>query len=419
MGSNLHMLKYWIFAAAMLVLPYKVYGSNDNPDSLQLNPGYYYGFLEGIYPFELNLHLTAGELSGKVLFPLSGDSLLVEVDPLDRKILLTEFDPAHMQVGYFLIEKRGDLWQGNWQNHDGSILLQVHFSGPYSNSQLAIATSTLRYKGSRYSFYHDGSPWELFVMQQAGYSVNGYLKNAASSRFNFLRGDCSSQPDCREIILSGSNKGFEFFIELVKTEEKTVAALSESRGLIELTEQQSFRLSTQYSFNQFFVMDAVLPNLHPLLNAELEELISYWMTVAKSDFVRQAGVMDDLSLLDRFWNRNYVWTQIAHVGENFISGFVEWVQNDTTKAMNAFLLDVKRSELHWDKEILVNGGANFQSFPNSDCSKNWKGVPVVIPGGVKWVGQLDQLAGRTNCSVNKEQSMEMIHRRFRKFINPG
>lgn len=419
MGSKLHFACLWVFVLSLLTLPYNIYGNIGNSDPLPIGPGYYTGFIEGIYPFELKLELVAGDLSGTVFFPLSGDSLIVELDALDQKFLLTEFDPTHMQVGYFLIENQGEVWQGNWQNHIGSIFLQVHFSGPYSSSQTSNFSSGIQYKGLKYTYLKEGSIWELVVLQQAGYSVNGYLRNKVSGRHNLLRGDCILQADCGEMILSGRYNGDDFFIELIKAEDRNVAVLSESRDIVELVEEQTFYLNTHYSFNQFFVMDAALPALHPLLTAELDEKIAYWAAVAKSDFVIQTSAREDLSLLDRFWNRNYVWTQIVHLGDDFISGFIEWIQNDTTKAMGAFLLDVKRSELFWDKEILVNSGTNFTGNGIFDCSENWKGVPVMVPNGIKWVGQLDHLAGRTNCVLTGEESTELVQRRFRKFINPG
>jgi len=174
-----------------------------------LTPGIYHGFLDDIYPFKLNLDRSrSGDLEGFVYFPLSGDSLEVDVDDLGDRLILTEFDDKLTQVGYYLVEESRGVWTGNWQNQDGTTVKSVHFSKKRGKDrgEWAYASAHKWFEG--YSFSRNGYSGLIFLLRQAGYSVSGVLHFEKFDEPMILRGECNERPECKSMIFSGESGMF-------------------------------------------------------------------------------------------------------------------------------------------------------------------------------------------------------------------
>ncbi|GEM_PF-2007669 len=384
-----------------------------------LIPGVYHGFLDDIYPFKLKLdHSGAGDLEGFVYFPLSGDSLEVDVDDLGGRLILTEFDDKLTQVGYYLVEESRGIWVGNWQNQDGTTVKSVHFSkkSGKGEDEWAFASTHKWYEG--YSFDRNGYSGLIFLLRQAGYSVSGVLHFEEFDQPMILRGDCNERPECESIIFSGESGDRHIFIEMHRDSLQPIMGLQPYFDqTVKLHKFQQMPATAIYSFNQHFVFDAVIPDNDELLTTALTKKVAQWQLEASVDFSKDARP-DKMDVVNRLGTRNYVWTQIIYNDSDYISGFLEWIQGDSSRAISSFLLDQRKSVVYWDREIF-NGGEEAAAFSKlADCLESFEsGTLAVSPGGLKYISRLDKDLGRTFCFVEKAGISSEVKRNLRRFMN--
>jgi len=233
-----------------------------------------------------------------------------------------------------------------------------------------------------------------------------------------LRGECNERPECKSMIFSGESGDRHVFIEMHRDSLQAIMALEPYFDqAVKLNRIQQMSASAIYAFNQHFVFDAVIPDNDELLTAALTERVAQWQLEASMDFSSDAQ-LDKMDVVNRLGTRNYVWTQIIYSDSDYISGFAEWMQGDSSRAISSFLLDQRNQTFYWDTEIF-NGDAEAPSIPEkSNCSAAFEsGVLALSPGGLKYISRLDKERGRTFCFIEKSSISSEVKRNLRRFMN--
>ena len=383
-----------------------------------LESGFYFGYFEEVYPIVFVLNDEDGILSGTVIFPLSGDSLLIEVDDLGERYLITEFDQSQAAIGYYFLKQEGTAWAGTWQNRSGDQFLNFYINKEKPITDLRERLITDQKNGrwiKKFSFLL-GAEWnELLILRQAGRSASAVLSGGSAANSTvFLRGDCVDY-HCHHLIFLNQSGEDDLLLEVHINENKLSGFYfyQGSETAFKADEKASFPLKSHYSFNQWFVFDALYPDLHPLMGAALEERISDWVSVAAFNWFRESKI-EYPSVLDRFSARSYVWTEITHFNEDYVSGFIEWIHQDRSARMNSFLFDISKEEWYWEEDFNSNGLS--PAFWLEEEIQNIDGVFVVVPGGWQQISPLDQVSGREYIFHPMSNTKAKIPRSFRNWF---
>jgi len=382
-----------------------------------LTPGFYFGYIEEVYPIAFNFKEEESQLIGSVIFPLNGDSVLIEVDYLGDRYLFTEFDPGQAAIGFYFFKKEGEYWSGYWQNREGKQNLNIRFKEADPESDWRKKLMDERQEEKWFTSYRlkEGEKWtNLTILRQAGRSANAVLSHQSKvDGAIFFRGDCQDI-QCRNFLFLNQSGDEDLLLEvnLNGNELAGYYFFEENEVGFSASITERIQVRTKYSFNQWFVFDALYPDVHPLMAIALEERIADWMSSAVADW-HDFAAPDQPTVWDRFSSRNYVWTEILHFDENYLSGYIEWIQNNESKKMNSFLFDQQKQEWYWGEAIVEMGLSPIRQAGDTSLEN---GVVVIVPGGWQKISPMDRVLGRSYQYYQIEDQDIRIPRTFRKWF---
>lgn len=410
-----------VVSLILLVIAFGIVQSANGKETAPVlpEPGVYQGWIEDIYPFIMDLEEIEGELTGRVIFPLSGDSLFVEVNEIDQRIMFTEFDHSHTLVGYYFFDDRGEYWEGNWQNHDGTIAIPVYLSKkPQSGFNVIDQQQAKNNKWlESYRFDQQEMEGSLIVANQGSLSLNGQLYWPSKNLNAHLNGECRNL-ECTELLLFGQAGEREIFIEFSRNNPEKLIAIyvDEKKQELQYQKNRQYPAETLYSFNKYFIFDAIIPNIHPLLTAALKDKTGQWIADASQNFNTEFWE-ENPTMIEKFSNRNYVWIEITHIDINYISGFAEWINGNASEAIEGFFLDKKNSLFYWESDFFTTHLTEISRHKAwENCNSEKSGTFSVLPGGIEYISALDPDAGRTYCFANIAETRRYFPRFYRKWI---
>ena len=386
-----------------------------------LETGFYFGYIEEVYPIGFEILEEDGNYSGTVFFPLSGDSILVEIDELGDRYMLTEFDEGQAVIGFYFLKREKNAWVGNWQNRIGDQSLNLEIRkiqevADWRDNILADKTNEKWLK--RYRLNGEEKWTDLHILRLAGSTANAVLSHESEKgQAIYLRGDCIDW-ECKRLLFLNKSGEEDLLLEvnLNGTELSGFYFFQNREKAINADWRETLPVRAKYVFNQWMVFDAHYPDIHPLMAGALEERLAEWMSIASSDWLAKTE-QEYPTVWDRFSSRHYVWFELLHINEEFLSGYIEWIQNDRSVKMNSFIMDLRNREWYWSEDLVEKALNPYMFFEEQlEAESKENGVFVVVPGGWQKITPLDKITGR-NYQFFKVEDVEMrIPRTYRNWF---
>lgn len=410
-----HSLKFFILL--FFTLPCMLFSQ----ESKVLEPGFYFGYIEEVYPIGFEIFEEEGVHSGTVFFPLSGDSILIEIDDLGDRYMLTEFDDGQAVIGFYFLKKEGDSWVGKWQNrnNDQNLKLKINKTKPISDSRDQLLMDQINEKWlKRYRLTGEEKWTDLHILRLAGSTANAVLSHQSEkNQAIYLRGDCMDW-ECKQLLFLNKSGEEDLLLEvnLSGNELSGFYFFQNKEKVINADWRETLPVRAKYAFNQWMVFDAHYPEIHPLMAGAIEERLAEWMSAASADWLADTK-RENPTIWDRFSSRHYVWIELLHFNEQFLSGYIEWIQNDESKKISSFLFDRANVEWYWGEDLEKNG---LHPYSNNDVqveiNSNEEAIFVIVPGGWQKITTLDRVDGRKYHFYNLEDFEMRFPRSYRKWF---
>ena len=381
--------------------------------------GKYCGYLEDIYPVHFYFYKNEFDgISGSAYFPLTGDSTWIEVDAIEEGLMLTEFDERSNLLGYYLLEKSGGNWDGSWRNADGSIGMRI-FIEPCKDGE--PIESLYRASDNKWVETYEVEGWpgkgQLLLFRQSGWSISAVLTEEKNSRKKiFLRGDCLD-PECLNIGLLSQSTESDLFVEVDRTPNRMSLTVFSSPGedFYRIEKRGSWEAEVIYSFNKYFVFDAVIPDFGPLFLNSVEEQSARWLAESVLKFDRDRDQLQR-RFGEKFAQRNYIWLEVVELSDQLISGYLEWISNDGSEAMKGFVFDREKNQFFLEEDLKHLGILPVDAEKSEGDYTKPEGVLIPVSGGYQYVSPLDAISGRDYRFILPKKESKRIPRAYRSWF---